>query len=300
MTVKEDNTPEVNPFGRYGKTAIFAPLIIGGAVVAATIVMWQTHNRNEQAVEMSRIEERARDELRLAYGEMRALRPEKALERAAEADRLVKSLNSKLAPDYASLKISLLLVEAETLFMKDCAAHSDQAEEKFSQALALMPFASGEMWTFGMLGRARARFEQGKYGEALSDLDSVMGRNPSYGSAYYWRSLTRERLGDEAGAREDEQRARALDSWPPLRDFMQASCVWTRDIIHKPKADQPAHPAGASTAGEVEEKSLAPFFIPGPEELPDDDFDDFDDFDFDDVPDSRGGEYLDDANSSGF
>jgi hypothetical protein len=63
-----------------------------------------------------------------------------------------------------------------------------------------------------------------------------MDRNDSFGAAYYWRALTRRELGDAKGAAEDEKRARALDSWPPLRDFMQPSCTWTRDIIFKPEA----------------------------------------------------------------
>lgn len=255
QTIKEDR------FIQYGKAAIFAPLIIGGALVAGGVMMWQTHNRNLQMAEMSRIEENARYALRSAYAQMRALAPEEALASAKRAEDLIASLNAKLAPDYAPLKISLLLVEAESLFMKDCAAYAVLAEKKFDQALGLMNYASGGMWLFGMLGRARTRYEQGKYEEALQDLDSIMSRNPSFGAAYYWRALTREHLGDSNGASEDEKRARSLDSWPPLRDYMQASCSWTRDIMHKPQEKQGSASVESVDGADAFEK-LGPFTFP--------------------------------------
>lgn len=249
-------------FAQYGRAAIFAPLIIGGALVAGGVMVWQTHNRSRQITQMAQVEEDAREALRTAYSRMRSLDPVEALEHAGRAERLIGSLNAKLAPDYAPLKISLLLVEAESLFMKDCSAQADQAEEKFDQALRLMNYSSGGMWLFGMLGRARSRYEQGRYDEALADLNAVMDRNASFGAAYYWRSLTRRHLGDLDGAREDEQRARSLDSWPPLRDYMQVSCNWTRDIIHKPK-NKP-EPEAIRDDGIAD--ALGPFTIPGPEE----------------------------------
>lgn len=265
------NDPQEMDYGNlanFGYTPILAALIIGGALVAGAVMMWQTHNQKVQLMEMSRIEEQARVELRGAYMELRSLRPETALEKTGRADMLIQSLNAKLAPDYAPLKVSLLLVEAESLFMKDCAAHADLAEEKFDKALSLMSYASGELWQFGMLGRARARFEQGKFAEALGDLSSVLNRNPSFGAAYYWRALTREQLNETAAAKEDENKARALDSWPPLRDYMQAACIWTRDIIHKPKpCDTDPDSTECQTADMVEAKSLAPFFVPEPEEI---------------------------------
>lgn len=216
-----------------GRSAILVPLIIGGAVIVAIIILWRTHDQTVRMAEMSRIEEAARIELRSAYVEMRAMRTDSALEKAASARKLMHSLKTAHPADYVGLKIALLLIEAESLFMKDCSANAAEVEKRFDEALALMNFASGEMWQFCMLGRARAHFEQGEYAEAVSDLDSLMGRNPSYGAAYYWRSVAKERLGDLAGAREDEKRARSLDSWPPLRDFMAAG-VLNRDVLCRP------------------------------------------------------------------
>ena len=152
------------------------------------------------------------------------------------------------------MKVALLLLEGETLCMKDCVRHADTAEEKFDRALELMPYASGDMWQVGMLGRARARVELKKYREALGDLDSVLDRNPSFGSAYYWRSQTRAALDDREGAQKDEARARALDSWPPLRDFMQPGSVWTRDIFNRHRFGEDAEKG--------EGRPLAPFMIP--------------------------------------
>lgn len=232
--------PYNEPLADNGKAMIFVPLIIGGAVVVSIIMLWQAHTQKIRLAEMSQTEIAARNELRDAWTEMRALRPEQALEKTAQAGKLVAALSAaRLRPqnaDYAELKVGLLLLEAESLFMKDCAKNAAIAEEKFSEALSLMIFSSGEMWQAGLLGRARARYEQGKYAEAIADLDQVMTRNANYGAAYYWRSLAKEKSGDADGALDDARTAKRLDSWPPLRDFMQAACVWTRDILCKPDA----------------------------------------------------------------
>jgi hypothetical protein len=236
--------PNQDASAHFGKAAILVPLIIGGAVIAAAIFFWHAKARRERLAEATRVEEMARRELRAAFVEMRALRPDAALERADAAKELIALLPADLDPHYAELKMTNLLIEGESLFMLDCGANAEIAGERFDEALRLMNRASGEMWENGMLGRARARFEAKQYAAAQEDLDAVMDRNDSFGAAYYWRSLTRRELGDAKGAAEDEKRARALDSWPPLRDFMQASCVWTRDIIFKPP--------GASEGGLME------------------------------------------------
>jgi len=257
----EDKTmidPYAEPLADYGKAAVMVPLIIGGAIIVAVIILWHSHALRVQMSEMARVEVLAREELRAAYNEMRALKPHLALTRAERAGKLIDTLQTDLATDYAQLKVALLLLEGETLFMKDCVRHADTAEEKFDKALGLMTYASGDMWQFGMLGRARARVELKKFREAQSDLDSVLDRNPSFGSAYYWRAQTHTALGDREGARKDEARARALDSWPPLRDFMQPGSVWTRDIFNR-----------ARFGGEAEEREvpiLTPFMIPPVEE----------------------------------
>lgn len=237
MSANESNRTDASQdaLAYYGKSVILVPLIIGGALVVAVILFWHAQNRRARLAEAAQVEEMVRRELRVAYIEMRALRPAMALERSDAAKELIARLLVNLAPDYAELKMSQLLVEAESLFMLDCGAYAKMAEERFDKALSLMTHASGEMWQFGMLGRARTRFEEKLYSEALADLDAIMDRNSSFGAAYYWRSLTRRELGDTKGAAEDETRARALDSWPPLRDFMQASCIWTRDILSKPE-----------------------------------------------------------------
>ena len=235
--------PNEEPLADYGKAAIIVPLIIGGAVLVAIILLWHANAQKSRISEMARIEEIVREELRNAYIEMCALRPDAALEKTNNAGRLIAALNEDLVTDYSELKIPQLLLEAESMFMMDCAAHSADAEKRFDEALSLMTYSSGEIWQFGMLGRARSRYEQGRFEAALADLDSIMDRNPGYGAAYYWRALVKAGMDDAAGAKEDEKRARALDSWPPLRGFMQASCVWTRDILHRPENGQ-TRPAG--------------------------------------------------------
>lgn len=214
-----------------GKAAILVPLIMGGAVVAAIVILWQAHDRKANIHESSRVEEMVRLELRNAYVQLRDMKPEETLRRTARAKLLLGSLHTTWPSDYVDLRIPLLLAEAEALFIKDSAGLAGEAEKRFDEAISLMTFASGEMWQFGMLGRARTSIEQGKYSEALADLDSILDRNSSFGAAYYWRALVRKNLGDADGAREDERRARGLDSWPPLRGFMQPRHERARDIL---------------------------------------------------------------------
>jgi hypothetical protein len=245
MSTRERDTradPNAEPLADYGKAAIMIPLIIGGAVVVSVIILWHTYAQKLRMIEMSRIEVAARQEVRGAYRALRALDPDAALTRAERAGAMLDSLKTGMDPDYARLRIALLMLEGEALFMKDGAGNADEAEARFESALGLMPYASGERWELGMLGRARTRFALKRHADALSDLDSVLDRNPSFGSAYYWRSLTRMALGDGAGARADERRARALDSWPPLRDFMPGPGAVVRDILAK------RHETGGSDA----------------------------------------------------
>jgi hypothetical protein len=237
-TTPKQPDPYEEPLAHFGKAALFVPLIIGGAVVASIIMLWGAHAREAHLAVLSRNEITAKSHLREAWLDMRARRPEAALEKTALASECIETLNSsragELREDYAELRAGLLLLEAESLVMRDCAANAPEAEAKFGEALSLMEFASGELWEAGLFGRARARYEQAKYAEAAADLDQIMTRNANYGAAYYWRSLAREKLGDSAGAAADGRIARRLDSWPPMRDFMQASAVWTRDILSKP------------------------------------------------------------------
>lgn len=245
MSVNRSGQPCEDALARYGKSIILVPLIIGGALIVAAILIWHARHHRVRLAEATRVEEEVRRELRAAHIEMRALRPAEALERTETAKAMIALLPVNLAPDYAELKMAQLLIEGESLLMLDCRANAPDSEALFNKALTLMTHASGEVWQFGMLGRARARYEAGRFPEALSDLNAIMDRNASSGAAYYWRSLTRRELGDAKGAGEDERRARALDSWPPLRDFMQAECVWTRDILSKPEGHPPEGEKGA-------------------------------------------------------
>lgn len=241
MTASRDSNidirdPNARPLGGPGMGAIIVPLIIGGAIIIGAIMLWEAHTRNQAIIEIARTEIKVREELRLAYAELRNLHPEEALTRTAVAAQLMdERLHSRWQSDYRELKTARNLIEAEALLMLDCAANAAVSEKLFDQALGWMTHASGEFWQFGVLGRARTRYETGRYEEALADLDMLMDRNPNFGAAYYWRALAKQKLGDRRGAVRDETRARSLDSWPPLRDFMLASCEWNRDFLTKPE-----------------------------------------------------------------
>ncbi len=224
--------PNAEPLADYGKAAIMIPLIIGGAVVVSLIILWRTYAQKVQMAEMARVEMSVRQELGEARAAVRDRKPNIALMRVREARGMLDSLKKGFSSGYARLNVSILMLEGEALFMKDGVRSADRAEVLFDSALGLMSSASGERWELGMLARARMRFELRRYGDALADLDAMLDRNPNFGVAYYWRSLTREVLGDKQGAKADERRARALDSWPPLRDFLHAG-GGTRDILAK-------------------------------------------------------------------
>ena len=239
MTTAPDKTdftasPADAPIEEPGRNAVLVPLILGGAVIAAVIILWYSHVQKNRLVDTARVEEQVRVDLRSAYRELRRLNPEGALAYAAAGYGKIESLRSSLSTDYADLKTASLMIEAEALFMIDRRKNAALVEERFNKALALMTHASGEIWQFGILGRARARFEQGNSGAAVKDLDLLLERNPNYGAGYYWRSLAKKEAGDGAGALKDEQTARNLDSWPPLRDFMIGSCERERDVLSVP------------------------------------------------------------------
>jgi hypothetical protein len=144
----------------FGKAVILVPLIIGGAVIVAAIFLWHAKANHERLAEATHIEEMTRGELRAAFVEMRALRPAAALEHAGAARKLISRLPADIDPHYAELKMTSLLIEGESLFLLDCGANAKIAGERFDKALRLMNHASGEMWQFGMLGRARTSFEE--------------------------------------------------------------------------------------------------------------------------------------------
>ena len=208
---------EKTPAGS-GMTAILVPLIIGGALAAAALVMWNSRYTKLRQSESTRIEEEIRADLKSAYQELRDNRPDAALKIIARAKEKITLLHVVWSADYVDLRLALLLVEGEADFQIDPRGRAAQSEGKFDAALSLMTLASGEVWEFGVLGRARSRLEQKKHREANEDLTLLLERNPSFGAAYYYRAKAREGLGDGTGAAEDAKRAENLASWPPLRE----------------------------------------------------------------------------------
>lgn len=219
------------PLAAAGKAAIIVPLIIGGAIIAAAFLLWHSHSLKLRAAEAACAEEDMRRELRDAYRRLRAFDPQGSLDHIHAAAGHLAGMNISRNTDYMELKVALLMLEGEVLFITDAKTNAALAEKRFDEALAILPHASGEYWEFGVFGRARARLEQGKCGEAAGDLDRLLARNPNFGSAYYWRSQARKCHGDAEGSAADERRAKSLDSWPPLRDFMESSGRWMRDVL---------------------------------------------------------------------
>lgn len=203
-----------------GRAAVLLPLIIGGALAAAGLIFWDAHRTKVLSAAVTQIEEASRQDIHNAYRELRAAQPEAALALASSAETKLRDLKNLLPADYAELRMELLIIQGEAAFMLGILDRAGEAEEKFDQALALMISPSGPIWEKGMFGRARARLEQGKDPQAEEDLSKILDTNPNFGTAYYWRSVVRSRMGNVEGAAEDAAHARRLGSWPPIRDFV--------------------------------------------------------------------------------
>ncbi len=222
MSAAENRPKSPDPYGQplaaSGMSAVFVPLIIGGALVAAALILWSTHRNNLRLAESAQVEEEARADLRKAYRELRSGHPEASLVLTDKVGEKIRRLAIIWPTDYSDLRAALLLIEAQAEFMIDGKNRAGPIEAKFEQALSLLDRASGEFWEQGMLGRARARLELKEYREAEEDLSLLLAGNPNFGTAYYWRAKAREGMGDAPGAAEDERRAKNLAAWPPFRD----------------------------------------------------------------------------------
>lgn len=227
--------PYAEPLASAGKSTVMVPLILGGAIIAAAVLLWYSHTGKSRVAEMARAEELVRADLRNAYRELRAYNPEGAMKFVGDAEGRMKNLRTSWPTDYADLRVAIFLIKGEAGFMIDPDANAADAEHCFSTALKNLVHSSGELWEGGMLGRARVRFQQGKCAEAEEDLNRLLDRNPNFGAGYYWRARVRNCLGDNQGARRDAWRAKCLDSWPPLRDFMRGERKWRRDILGNPE-----------------------------------------------------------------
>lgn len=201
---------------------VIVPLIIGAAIVISAVVMWGAHERKLQIAETTRVEEEIRADLRQAFRRLRDNRPDQALAIVREIENKLQQLKSQWVTDYLDIKAARCLMEGEALIRLDPVNNAQEAETEYNDALALMTHASGQFWLYGMMGRARARLQTGDYAGAESDLTLLLDRNPSFGAAYFWRSRARNRQDNPQGALADEQKARSLDFWPPLRTVVMS------------------------------------------------------------------------------
>lgn len=215
------NLPE--DVARSGMALVIVPLIIGAAVVISLIVMWNARESKLQLTETTRVVEEIRTDLNHAYHELRDNRPDLALATVGEIELKMKRLKVDWVADYLDITAAPRLMKGEALFRIDSVKNARDAEAAFDSALAVMTHASGELWIYGLLGRGRTRYQLGNYAGAESDFTMLLDRNPSFGTAYFWRAHARRRLGDVQGAQADEEKAEALDSWPPLRSFVMSS-----------------------------------------------------------------------------
>lgn len=197
--------------------AILVPIIVGGAVLAAAILLWEAHSRKAAGLELSRTEVAVRRELRAGYAAVRRGQADDALAHAATAgEMLSRRLRGRWRTEYLELRMARNLITAEATLLLERPDGPAAAEALLTEALGWLTQTGGSYWQALMLARGRARLAGGRSGEAAADLDLLLERNPNFASAYYWRALARRDAGDVPGAEADETRARRLGAWPPV------------------------------------------------------------------------------------
>lgn len=204
-----------------GRAAVILALLFGGTLAVACLILWDSHREKLRMAEVARLEEQARRSIHDATRALGVALPDQALLMAKQADEQIASLKNILPADYFELVTEIQLIRGEAEFSLNPRDNANEAEMHFDSALGLMTSPSGDRWEKGMFGRARSRLEQRKFAEAEMDLTRILENNPNFGAAYYWRAQTRRSMGNDKGANADEVRAKRLDSWPPLRDFVK-------------------------------------------------------------------------------
>lgn len=215
----------------HGSYLVIVPLIFGAAVIAGAIMLWTVDQKRNKRFQVTLREEEIRADLRKVYHLLRDDKPEMAVPVLSEVDAKLARLDTNWATDYLELRVSALILRGEALLNMNEGKNADEAEAKLTQALEMMTKASGEFWAMALFVRGRARYERDNYAGAEADFGTLLERNPNNGAAYYWRAHCREKSGDLTGAAQDTERAKRLDSWPPLRD------VWLDKSEEQEKAE---------------------------------------------------------------
>jgi|GEM_PF-3159886 hypothetical protein len=214
-----------NPYGDQlpeGGSSIWVWLIIGGTIIFIFVMLWEKRSRAFLMAEAAGVEESVREDIRVSFGELRDGQFKAVLDRDTLIQKKLDWLLQLKPRGYVIMRVSRLFIRAEAIVMIGGLEHIKAAEELFTQGMELMGYSGGSLWEFGLVGRAKARYLLSRHADAENDLNILLSYNPSYGAAYYWRSLAREKLGNEDGAWEDERQAMALGSWPPPSGFNRA------------------------------------------------------------------------------
>jgi len=82
----------------------------------------------------------------------------------------------------------------------------DRAIEDENQAISLHPG-----YVAALLTRAGAYYMKGQYATAIQDYDTVIGQDSSNAQAFYFRGMSKSKLGDAGGGNVDMARGRELD-----------------------------------------------------------------------------------------
>ena len=216
MSTINDNLFSDSETSRFssGWTTIVVWLIIGSTALFTGLILWEANSRNRIMTEAARTEDAVRRQMTASYRLLREKKPEKIIEADAFLAEKLAWLGQVNPRAYSSLKAARQFILAEALLLLGDENAYAEAEKILTNGIALLERSSGEIWQMGIFSRGKVRHKLGMDAQAIADLDGLITNNPSYGAAYYWRSLAKTSINDADGAAADAAHARALGAWP--------------------------------------------------------------------------------------
>lgn len=190
---------------------ILVPLIIGGALIAAGLIVWNQRLRQEKADQVSRLEEEARKGISLAKQAVIDGNWDETIRRVNNAFQCIDAASEDDYFSYDSVMAEGYLYRGRANFGL---GNFPEAEDDFSSVLLRYSGISNQTMETALMWRGRTRMEMGLLEDAVEDFSLVIKMNGNYGAAYAWRAKARAGSAMD-GADDDEKRAKELASWPP-------------------------------------------------------------------------------------
>ena len=215
MSAINDNLSSDSEASRFssGWATIVVWLIIGCTGLLAGLILWEARSRKHIQTEAAQTEDAVKRQMSESYRLLRERRPRDVIAADAILAEKLAWLGQVNPNSYSSLKAARLFILSGALLLLEDRDAFVEAEKTLTDGIFLLELASGEIWQMGMFNRGRVRYKLGMHHEAIDDFDALIANNPSYGTAYFWRSLAKSAVNDANGANEDAHQAKALGAW---------------------------------------------------------------------------------------